>query len=293
MLEDSDDLEQSILCLTEAIFLPLPWDRHFQDIVQILFILTLVLVLRATKFRRPEDVTRSIIYLRYLRGRSPEVFGIPLNELKINLVRVLRTQVEMELGNVRQDIEEMAVLCHELLKTDMSMTSTSVTCLIMNLAEVTKARPGSSNELRAPSDQVIDCLREASILLPDSSDVSLALACSFFYRFRVTHSNDDYEEATTLLDKVTRIPGLPGDKLTQNQVDALKLAAMFAQTRSIMFRRPEYLEEVIQRNSTLLAALPPENSFRTTVKYALASFQGYRSDSSGATSVLKNHISEV
>ena len=282
MLDDTDDLEQSIACLTEAIFLPLPRDRLFQDhIVQIFFVLTIVLVLRAAKFRRPEDVTRSIIYLRYLRGRSPEVFGIPLNELKINLVRALRTQVEIGLGNGRQDIEEMAVLCHELLKTDMSMTS--ITSLIMNLVEVIKAQRGSLNEPPETSDKVIECLREASILLPDSHDVSLALAWSFFHRFRITHSDDDYEEATTILDKVARIPGLPGDKLTQNQVQALKLVTTLAQARFLLFKRPEYLEEGIHRTRTLLAALPPEDWICTTAKYWLARSQEYRSGSGAAS----------
>ena len=289
MLEDSDDLEQSIVCLTEAIFLPLPRDRLFKDhIAQILFSLTVVLVCRATNFRRPEDVTRSIIYLRYLRGRSPEVFGVPPNELKIWLVRALRARVKIELGNarqLRQDIEEMAVLCHELLKTDMSMTS--VTSLIMHLAEVIQARPGSLNELPEPSDKVIECLREASILLPDSHDVSLALAWSLFHRFQITPSDDDYEEATTILDKVARIPGLPGDKLTQNQVQALQLVSMFARARADVFERPEYEEEGIHRIRTLLAALPPEDSHRLEAKFSLAHAQKYRSYGSEVASGLE------
>ena len=97
MLKDSDDLEQSILCLTEAIFLPRSWDRNRRNIIETFSTLTLVLVRRADESRRPEDVTRSIIYLRYLRGQSLETFNIPPNHITELLVDALRIQVEMKI----------------------------------------------------------------------------------------------------------------------------------------------------------------------------------------------------
>jgi hypothetical protein len=68
----SDDLDQSILRFTEAMSLPLPWDPRCRNKIQILFHLTIALVHRANDSKRPEDVTRSIIHLRYLREQSPE-----------------------------------------------------------------------------------------------------------------------------------------------------------------------------------------------------------------------------
>ena len=65
------------------------------------------------------------------------------------------------LGDVRQDI---AVLRHERLKSDMSATS-----IITGINLV---------ERRKPSDRVDGCLQEANACLPDSHHVSIALTCS-------------------------------------------------------------------------------------------------------------------
>ena len=283
MFKDSNDLEQSIIHFTEAIFLPILWHKPFLNAIQIFFSIAHALVLRANESRHLEDVTRSIIYLRYL-GRLPEVFGDPL---RVNLIRTLLAdalaiQAVMRLGHVGQDIEEMAVLCHELLKSDVS--TSSVTGYIMNLAIALKHQRGRSNELREPSNKVIECLREASILLPDSQDVSVAFAWSLFDRFRISHSNDDYEEATTILENVAWISG---DKLTQIQEEALVLVTLFAQGRSVMFRRPEYLEQAILRTRTLLAELPPEHPRYYSLKHWLAHTQGRRSDGSGTANGLE------
>ena len=278
-LKDLDDLEQSILRFTEAILLPLPSGRLCWNIF---FSITLALVHRAYEFRQPRDVTRSVIHLRYLRGQPPEAFNVRPNSVKALLSDALGLQAIMKLGDVRQDIEEMAILCHELLKSDIS--TTSATHFVMNLAEVVKTQLGRLNELQGPSDKVIECLREANIRLPDSYHVSMALAWSLFDRFRVTHSNDDYEEATTILDKFIRAPG---EKLTQNQEQASTSATVFALARSHMFRKPEYLEQAIHRSRTLLAELPPEHSNRSSVMNALADLQRDRLDGSGVASGLE------
>ena len=285
-LKDSDDLEQSILYFTEAIFLPLSCHRRSFNTIHILFFIASALIVRAQEFRHPEDVTRSIIYLRYLHEQSrqsPEVVGLPLNSVTGCLVHALGIQANMKLGDVRQDLEEMAILCHELLKSDTSMTS--VTSPIMNLANVVIAQFqfGILNKQQEPSDKVIEFLRLARVLLPDSHDVSFALSLSLFARFRhgsdIAHSNDDYDEATTILDKVARIPG---NNLTQIRVNALNLASTLAFARSIMFTRPEYREQAIHRSCTLLAELPPEHPSRSTLKSMLTQLHEHRSYGSRA-----------
>jgi hypothetical protein len=160
--------------------LPLPWDPRCHNIIQIFFHLTIALVHRANDSKRPEDVTRSIIHLRYLRGQSLEAFNIPPNRVTGLLLDALEIQVEMRLGDVRQDIEEMAVLCHELLKSNIP--TTSLTGFIMDLVRAVNAQFGRFNERQEPSDKVIECLREANRRLPDSYDVSNALAGSLYYR---------------------------------------------------------------------------------------------------------------
>jgi hypothetical protein len=224
-LEDSeeDDLDQAILRFAVAIFLPLPWDRRCQNVIQIFFYLTLALFHRADVSRKPEDVRRSIFYLRYLRGQSLEAFDVPPARVTGLLVDALGIQVDMKLGDVRQDIEEMAVLCHELLKSDIS--TTSVTHFIMGLVRAFQVQVEDSSEQQEPSDKVIECLREANVRLPDSHDISVALACSLCDRFGIAYSNDDYEEGMAILDKVIRAPG---DRLTGPQEVALRLVKTFA-----------------------------------------------------------------
>ena len=206
MLEDSDaDLEQSILYFTEAIFLPLPWQAPSSNVIQTFFYIARVLFIRAKKFRHPEDVTRLIIYLRYLHEQSrqsSEVFEDPLNtvtELLVSALGFRAAQAAMKFGNARQDIEEMAGLCQELFKSDMS--TTSLTGLIRDFANIVQAhfRFGRLDRQQEPSDKVIECLREASILLLDShwvsSWVSLALAWALFARFRIGYSNEEIGRA--------------------------------------------------------------------------------------------------
>jgi CHAT domain-containing protein len=281
ILNASDDLDESILRFTEAISLPLPWDPRCRNNIQIFFHLTIALVHRANDSKRPEDVTRSIIHLRYLRGQSLEVeaFNIPPNRVTGLLLDALEIQVEMRLGDVRQDIEEMAVLCHELLKSDIP--TTSLAGFIMGLVRAVNAQFGRFNERPEPSDKVIECLREANRRLPDSHDVSNALAMSLYDRFRITYSNDDYEEGTTVLDKVIHAPG---DGLTQHKEIALRLAAAFAQARSSMFGNPEYLEQAIHSTRTLLGEAALEDTLHPTVMYGLALLHGNRFDDSGVAS---------
>ena len=263
---NSEDLERSIPHFTEAIFLPLPWDRHCLNIIELFFSLTLALVLRADESRQPKDVTRSIIYLRNLRGQSLEAFNVPPNRVTELLVDALRIQVEMKIGDMRQDIEEMAVLCRKLLKSDMS--TTSVTNFMMCLIRAIQVQIESS-EREEPSDKVIECLREAKNCLPGSHeisrDVSITLAWSLCDRFSITYSDDDYEEGMAILDKVIRDPG---DRVKLREA-ALGVVKMFTAHRSYFFGSPESLhsELALYRRTTPLG--DDEASALHPAKYVL------------------------
>ena len=244
MLKNLDDLEQSILRFTEAIFIPPPWYKSFLNITQTFSQLAGALLCRADEFRQPEDVTRSIIYLRYLRGQPLESFDVSPSGVTGLLVRALRIQVDMKLGDERQDTEEMAVLCHELLKSDMS--TTDLNGCIMNLLRAVDAQSGRLYERQEHSDRVIGCLREAIIRKLDCHEqVSLTLTWCLFYRFRATHSNDDYEEGMTILENVIPTPEDRSKRRLREIV--LTFFAFFARERSEMFGKPEYLEEAIYR----------------------------------------------
>ena len=101
LLSQVDDLEQSILHYTEAIFLPPRWDRHSSNLAQN-FLSTAQLLLRAARTKQPEDVERPVVYLRYLHGFNT----LPVM-VKASLVCVLAMQVKSEqVGDVMRDIEE-------------------------------------------------------------------------------------------------------------------------------------------------------------------------------------------
>jgi CHAT domain-containing protein len=253
-----------------------------------LFYITLALIRRADVSRQPEDVRRSITYLRYLRGQPLETFNVPPQTVSGLLVGALGIQVEMRLGDVRQDIEEMAVLCHELLKSDMP--TTFVAGFFMRLVRAVIAPYGKLSQRQEPYDKVIGCLREANVRLrpmADSHGISVALALSLYNRFRIAYSNNDYEEGVTILDKV--ICG-SGNRPTQA---ALILVATFARTRYNIFGKPEYLQEAINRTRTLLGEAFREDTLRPSAMYrrALLQAQEYHFDDSGvASGVQEEHL---
>jgi CHAT domain-containing protein len=203
-------------------------------------------------------------------------------------VDALGIQVEVKLGDMKQVIEEMAVLCHELLNLKSGISMTSVTGFIMGLVRAVKAQMGRWGERREAFDKVIECLREANVRLklhgnlavPDLHELSIVLAWSLFERLLVAYSNDDYGEGVAILDEVIRAPR-DLDRPTQLQEAALRLVASFAQARSVVFGKPEYLEQAIYRTRTLLGEASLEDTLLPFAKYGLAQLQGNRFDDPG------------
>jgi len=254
-----DDLEQSILLYTEAIFLPPHWDRHCPNIAQILFSTAQLLPFRAIRNMplEPEDVKRPIIYLRYLRGQSPEAFNIPPDGVKETLVNALALQVQYELGDVTQDIEEMADLFLELLNSDTWTISTDTTSLfdvtVMNRHERWEKGKG-------PPAKVIDCLRKAKIRLPNLDELSITLASTLLDRFSMAYSNDDYEEGTAILDKFLTSHACEDDSGLYQE--ALRIIASFALVQYNVSGGAENFEEVIYRLQNWLPWIPLEDPHR-------------------------------
>jgi CHAT domain-containing protein len=250
------------------------------------FSTTQVLVNRANKSKEPEDIKHTIIYLRYLRRQSIGAFNVlPIN-IPVMLVDALSIRAELELGDVMQDIEEMAVLCLEILNSHVPSPLGS----IMALVQAVKAQFRNWSEQKEPSAKVIDCLREANIRFSDSDEISITLAWSFFNRFHITYSNDDYEEGTAILDKIIASRA-PGDRLNQYQEMALKLIAPFAQARSTAYGKPEYLEDAIHRLRILLRGVSLEDPDRPTVIHALSLLQGMRFEDFGVSAGLQDEHS--
>ena len=102
-------------------------------------------------------------------------------------------------------------------------------------------------------DQVVECVRDAAKMCPpDSHFVFYALAGALHTRFAITHSIDDCEEATALLDRILD-PNRPGECPDELRDRASARAVDIAFGRSLIFQNPEYSEVSISRLRTFLS----------------------------------------
>ena len=269
-----DDLDQSLLRFTEAIFLPLPWSSCPLTIA-IFYSLTLAIFSRANAYRQHRDVKCCIAYLRYMRGQGL----IPMTEI---LVSALAVQAKLNLGDVDQDIEEMADLCGELLNSQ----TTIPTGHIANFALAVCGRIQDLFVGRVPSENVLGCLRKAIIRFPDLHEVSFALAKSLLVRFNTAPSEDDYKEGMAMLDKVINFRGW-GDRASPYPEFSLEIAALFAKVHFDAFGKPENLEEAIYRSRTALDGLSLENPDRPLIMENLSHLQGLRFDGSSVAASVR------
>jgi len=280
-----DDLEQSTLSFTEAIYLPLTQDTPspFLNIVQIFYHLALSLFLSVKGSREPEDVKCCIRYFRYLHGQCHKVsmkFPIPATTA---LVHALAVQVELELGDVDQDIEEMADLCHELLNSDISVQF--LTNPITDFARTLDARLKDPFGRKFCSEKVTDCLRKATVRLPGLHEVSIMLARSLYVRFVVSPSDDDYEEGMVLLNTILTFRG-SGDGPSPYREEALGWAAMFSDARFNVYGKPEHLEHAIYCIRTVLDGTCIKDLDRAVVIGRLSYLEGLRLDGTANTHAL-------
>jgi len=271
------DLEQSILHFTEAIFLPLPRDAGLLglNIAQIFYYLALTILFRAIESRHYEGVKYCIMYLRYLRGQWHEVSigsGTPF-PVTGTLVRALEVQVKLELEV--HDMEEMAALCDDLLNSDIPMED--LTYLIMAFARAAGYRLKQPFGGQIPSEIVIDCLRKATVRLPDLGEVSNTLAHSLLTRFYLTASVDDYTEGMGLLENVIAFPD------SGSRLNALRLASSFAMARYDADAKPENLEQAIHRFRALLDGSSLADPDRPRIIKQLSYLQGLRFHGSSVT----------
>jgi len=283
LLGQQDDFEQSVLGFTESIFLPHRGPCPL-NIVQTFYYLTLANVLHAEHSRQPKDIKRCIMYLHYLRGQWHEVpVDFPVL-VTAALVHALAVQVDLELGDVDQDIEEMAGLCNELLNSDISITSLTAHIIAFARA-VDNAQLEGPPDRQVPSEKVIKCLQKAIMRLPELHEVCIVVAESLCNRFDLVASDDDYQEGMAILDKVITFRD-SGDRLSPYSERAVELAVLFTLARFWEDGKPEYLEQAIYRLRTLLDRTPLEEPYRALSNGVLSFCQGLRlNDSSHGVAV--------
>jgi hypothetical protein len=264
-----EDLDKSILHYTDAIFLPPA--AHSLNLVQLFFLLTSALICRSKRFDQPEDIKFSVEYLRYLQGLPLDSFDVPSDIVTTSLIKALATQVRLDAGDGTRNIKEMVVLCRVLLTSNKSLNKSADfpigAFLSLNQAVGIEVTRGFPIQLL---DEVIECLRDAvKVCPPGSYSVLLALAHQLFTRFTESHSNDDYQESTALLESILD-PNRPGECPDSIRDQALALAAALAVFRSTFFENPEYSEVTISRLRTLLSSSSIDKHLRLRVAHVLA-----------------------
>ena len=244
-----------------AIFLP-PVSRDvlfLQNIFSLLFHLAYALLERSEEFEKPEGirVKYPIEYLRFLRGSTHNSIDVSRILVTTSLVRGLKIQVIAGDENGTRIIKEMVALCRELLISDLSASFPSSAFTSLQVAADAEFLRGLPIELL---DEVFECLRDAVKVCPPSyHHVFVALARQLHTRFIKTHSLDDYEEATMLLEDIidpNRSEGCPDS--IRGLVSTL--AVQLAVSRCAYFPNPEYSEVAISRLRAELSS-PSLNEF--------------------------------
>ncbi|KAH9047518.1 hypothetical protein EDB83DRAFT_2634199 [Lactarius deliciosus] len=269
--QEKEDLDKSILYCTEAILLPPISQATLScDVVRPLYNLALVLLERSEKFEQPHGIKYSIKYLHYLQGLPLDSFDLSRNIVSNSLILALAIQVKSEAGDETQNIKEMVVLCRELA-SNLSAGSGFPVAALMYLGGAINAEFNRGRHIQS-LDEVIECLRDAMMMSPPGSHIQVVLfvlANALFIRFLETRSNNDYEEATSLLDRVLD-PNHPEECPDWIRARASSLAVVLASARSAFFQNPEYSEVSISRIRTLLGSSSIDEELRLSLTEMLA-----------------------
>ncbi|KAI9452977.1 CHAT domain-containing protein [Lactarius psammicola] len=246
-----EDLDKGIFHITETLLLaPLLWLEYDRLILTALFDLALALLKRSELSNQPEDAIYAAKYLRHLRHQPHPPSCVLRRQVTTSLVYALAFQVKLEAGNVMQDVEEMAVLCRELLM-DASDSDTIGPIALFAEAAASKTYQFAPDRPDPPSNQVIECLRLVRKHKPDLLEAGYALAFSLISRYCTTLENYDYEEIMSVFDETitssSARDGSAKDDQDELVAETRQIATRLAMLRSIAHKTPEYTEEAIYR----------------------------------------------
>ena len=274
MSPSKDDLDKCITHLTEALLLPFQSSHH---VVFLLFELAYALLSRALFYKQPEDVKSSVEYFHFLRANfhplQLEASGISRGQHTSHLVQAMAQNLKLGSWDMIQCLELVA-LTHELLTSDVSKDHLHSAIFVFSGAI---ENAFSLEDVKIPPEQVIQVLREAETIIPDSG-VSYALALCLTQRFLKAHVISDYEDAIAIADKivVTHYPG-PGNILAPVQINVIDLIQALVVSRLNSYSSPEYLEDAIHRLRTLLSLPSLPDRTRTSLTGVLDGYVQRRS----------------
>jgi len=250
LTDENEDLEESISHSVEAILSFGSHIGHDSNVVRAFVFLADSLFRRSVKLKRPADSKHGLRYFRYLRDQSLQTSRITRGHITTAFTRALAIQVQMGSIDPMRNVEEMAILCRELLRLDVSNG------LLLNAAQalfeaLDDEYFSAGRPTRSPPDQVIECLRETKVLFPDWERVSISLLMCLYLRFIVTQSHADYEDAMSIVDGSFTDPW--------SAKDASSVAVELARSRFCFYGNPEYLEEAIYRIRIHLRTMSSED----------------------------------
>jgi CHAT domain-containing protein len=206
--------------------------------------------LRSEVTKQPEDVITATKFLFHLQDQPHEISIIPRHQVTESLVETLAFQVELEAGDMMQNIREIAIFSLELLTLETSDIDT--TRLIHFIWKVvSKIHIGVPEQ---PLDELIECLRAAMKRRPDLLEGRISLAKCLVFRYYMTGVDNDYDEAASILDEIITSGNSQDEFVALTQGFATGLAAALAKIRSEAHWSPEYSEEAIYRTRAFLSS---------------------------------------
>jgi CHAT domain-containing protein/tetratricopeptide (TPR) repeat protein len=246
-----EDLDKCILHSTEAILLPpLPVAGPALNIVELVFRLASSLLYRSKASAQLDDVQCSIEYFRYLRRLPLDSLGVPRRKVTGLLTEALGLHVQLDIRDAARNMEEMLVLCRELLSSDISTNFPTAALASLYPAIHTELFRGQHGPL---VDDAIRCLRDAVKMCPPHvHQVRLGLASSLYDRFAITHASNDYEDARVLFETIVD-PNQSRENMDPDQVLASIGLLGLAYSRANYSKNPEHFEEAISHCRSMLS----------------------------------------
>ena len=247
-----EDLDKAIVNFTESVLLsPLSWLQNGSKIHATLFLLAYTLFLRSKVSKQPEDAICATKYLSYIRDKPHEMPFISRYQVTAFLVDALASQVELEAGNVMENIRKMVVLSREILETPDVDATHFITTIYAVVHPKINLAPDQ------PLDEIIEFSRVAKKRRPDLLQGYMTLAKSLGCRYIMTCENHDYEEAASILDEIItyRSPENSQEEyIAKARALATSLVATLAKYRSLAYDTPENAEEAIYRARTCVSS---------------------------------------
>ncbi|KAH9011758.1 hypothetical protein EDB84DRAFT_1583248 [Lactarius hengduanensis] len=244
--------------LIELILLaPHLWLECKSLIFPAVLILANALLARSIVSNQPEDAIFATKSLRHLRDQPHATLGFPRHAVTTLLLSALAFLVMLEDSNVVQNIEEMTVLFHELLTEDASEGDVTLSSTLLAGIYFSHSHLWTLDQ---PLTQVIECLQLAKMRKPELRVVHIYLARCLCIRYVMTHVNDDYEGAASIMDELIASSS-PGDIQDERVAIIQEFVAAMAMLRSVIHRTPEY-SEAMYRASVIISSDPIGHHFR-------------------------------